>query len=72
MNISKIFEKNCIINEFCSQFQGENAIKLTKYLILIAIDYLYKYSKSKTIEFEKIKDLASNLLIFPFLILSKK
>jgi hypothetical protein len=59
MSISKIFEYDFIISAFYGKFKEVDDKKLTKYLLLIAIDYLAKYYKKKQIKFENIRDLAS-------------
>ena len=59
MSSHGLFESNLLVSDFFSKFSAFDPKKLTKYLITIAIDYLGKYYKTKPIQFENIRDLAS-------------
>ena len=59
MSSLSLFESNLLVSDFFSKFSSIDPKKLTKYLITIAIDYLGKYYKTKPIQFENIRDLAS-------------
>lgn len=65
MNFLAFFEKNDIIHGFFSKFQNTKAKKLTKYLLIISIDYLYKYFRNQPIKLENIRDLTSFFLVIP-------
>lgn len=54
-------KQNFVIHEFFQNFNEKQQIKLSKYLCIIAIDYLTKYFKNRQMGFENIKELAGFL-----------
>ena len=56
-------KENPIIQKFFGRFQEGEINKVSKYLIIIAIDYLSKYFKNKTIDFQCIQELASSFFL---------
>lgn len=56
-------KQNFVIHEFFKNFNEKQQRKLSKYLCIIAIDYLSKYFKNRQMEFENIKELAGFLII---------